>query len=296
MSQMEEGEPIDEDDLPDWQKDTIAVAGAILNDDGTRFIDPPTRNASREFDCMREFAEQWHDKAVSKNLLRQLGGRGSFARFREAIFEHRIQDEWRTFQDTNEKEALIEWCREHNVAFDDDMHIGPPEHATSDREHLLSAASWFVEKASKLEEVEQIALIGSLCKDQRKPKDLDLLVTIAAGSEVKRVAKLRRGLQGRISRGSMGADVFIVEDGANIGRACQYRDPWPRVACSEAKLRCLQDRQWLCDTSADFTLDQKLIDQPPVILWPKAKACTGIPEDVLKLLKRLTASPESDQG
>lgn len=288
MSRIEDGESFEDDELADWQQEEVAIAQAILDDDRSRFINPPAWDTSDRFECMREFAEQWPDKSVAGNLLDQLGGRGSFGRFREAVFEHRIEDEWSTFQDQKQKEVLIEWCRENDAEFEDDLHIGPSKHATSDRAHLLGAAKWFVGEAAKLEEVERIALVGSLCTDQRKPRDMDLLVTISPGSSLTRIAKLKRKLQGRISRSSMGSDVFIAENGRYIGRACQYRDSWPRVECSKSRLRCAEGRPGLCDTSANFSLDQKVVDRPSVILWPEAKEYTEVPADVHEFVSGLS--------
>jgi len=274
----------DGSDLPDWQRKEVETARALLDDDGSRFIDPPHREPHDKFDVMREFAQQWPDESVASDLLKQLGGPGSFRRFREAVFEHRIEDQWRTFQDEQERDLLIAWCRENDVEYEDNLHIGPPQHETSDREHLLAAAQWFVDEVAKLEDVEQVALVGSLCSDQRKPRDLDLLVTTKPGASIKALAKLKRSLQGKISRGSMGSDVFIAEGGHYIGRACQYREPWPRADCMARKLRCADGREFLCDTSANFSLDQHIIDNPPVILWPEVKQNADVPGDVRKLL------------
>ena len=284
LRSVEEDPDYDGSDLPDWQRKEIETARALLADDGTRFIDPPHRDTHDEFEVMREFAEQWPDQSVASALLKLLGGRGSFRRFREAIFEHRIEDQWRTFQDEKERDLLVAWCHENGIEYEDNLHIGPPKHETSDRQHLLAAAQWFVTEAAKLESVEQIALVGSLCTDQKKPRDLDLLVTVKPGSSIKALGKLKRKLQGKISRGSMGSDVFIAEDGRYIGRACQYREPWPRADCMARKLRCADGREFLCDTSANFSLDQHLIDNPPVILWPEVKQNADVPADVWKLL------------
>jgi len=191
LCSVEEDPDYDGDDLPDWQRKEIGIARALLTDDGARFIDPPHRDPHDEFESMREFAEKWPDKTVSSELLEQLGGRGSFRRFRETVFEHRIEDEWRTFQ-------------------------------------------------------------------------------------------------GKISGGSMGPDVFVAERDRYIGRACQYREPWPRADCISRKLRCADGREFLCDTSANFTLDQGLIDNPPVILWPKARQNADVPADVQELLSALS--------
>jgi len=306
LRSVEEDPDYDGSDLPDWQRKEVETACALLADDGTRFIDPPSRDTRDEFEIMREFAEQWPDESVASDLLKHLGGRGSFRRFREAVFEHRIEDQWRTFRDEKERDFLIGWCRENNVEYEDNLHIGPPQagasrragppqHETSDREHLLAAAQWFIAEAAKLESVEQIALVGSLCTEQKKPRDLDLLVTVKPGSSIKALGKLKRKLQGKISRGSMGSDVFIAEDGPGapkpsgeggryIGRACQYREPWLRADCMARKLRCADGREFLCDTSANFRLDQEVIDNPPVILWPEVKQNVEVPADVQKLM------------
>jgi hypothetical protein len=50
------------------------------------------------------------------------------------------------------------------------------------------------------------------------------------------------------------------------------------------KLHCADGREFLCDTSANFSLDQDVIDHPPVILWPEAKQNADVPADVQKLL------------
>jgi len=86
----------------------------------------------------------------------------------------------------------------------------------------------------------------------------------------------------------MGADVFIAEENRYIGRACQYREPWPRTECTSRELRCAEGREFLCDTSADFTLDQKLIDHPPAVLWPEAKHGANMPVDVQALIADLS--------
>jgi len=169
LRSVEEDPDYDGDDLPDWQREQVETARALLADDGTRFIDPPHRDTHDQFEVRREFGEQWPDESVASDLLKQLG-------------------------------------------------------------------------------------------------------------------KLKRKLQGRISRGSMGSDVFIVEGDHYIGRACQYREPWPRADCISRKLRCADGREFLCETSANFSLDQHVIDNPPVILWPEVRQNAHVPADVQKVL------------
>jgi len=287
---MEDDPDFDDAGLPAWQAEELATARAILEDNEERFIKPPGREEFDEYACMADFCSGLEDAQVRDELLGLIHGRGAFGRFKDGIHRHRIEDEWYAFRDERQKEILLEWCKEHDIEFDDDLRTGPREHETTDREHLLQAAVWFVEQAGSLEEVERIALIGSLCTDQRKPRDIDLLVTITPGAAVKRIAALKRKLQSRISRGSLGADVFIAEGGTYIGRACGYREPWERVVCRQAELACDAGRPHLCDTARNFALDQASIERPPAVLWPEPVANTELPEDVLAAFPGLRGS------
>jgi len=87
LRSVEEDPDYDGSDLPEWQRKETETALALLEDDGKRFIDPPHRDTRDEIENMQEFAEQWPDQAEASDLRAQLGGRGSFRRFREAIFE-----------------------------------------------------------------------------------------------------------------------------------------------------------------------------------------------------------------
>lgn len=152
----------------------------------------------------------------------------------------------------------------------------------SDRQVLLEAARWFSEQAAELEEVVQVALVGSLCTPKRNPHDVDLVVTVRPGADFKRLAKLGRSLRGRIQRGRLGADVFLVEDGRYIGRTCHYREPWPRVRCISARNMCDSERAFVCDTSRNFTLRREVFEAPPLVLYPEIEINADLPADVVE--------------
>ena len=160
--------------------------------------------------------------------------------------------------------------------------ISPDERANlPDRAVLLAAAKWFLEEARKVDEVSQIALIGSLTTRKTMPKDVDLVVTLKSSAGFKQIATLARKLQGRIQKGSLGADVFVVHDNIYIGRACHYREPWARVECRRRHLRCSRDVEFLCDTMGNFRLREEIILRPPLILWPDVVMNVVLPEDVV---------------
>ena len=150
----------------------------------------------------------------------------------------------------------------------------------TDRSVILDCAQWFVGEIKKLDGIKRVALIGSICTDKKNPRDIDILITIHEGTDIKRIATLKRKLQGRIQRGSLGADVFLVENGQYIGRPCQYKEPWVRVVCASDKNVCSLGRPFLCDTSQNFQLSKDVVDNPPIILWPEARADIEIPCDI----------------
>jgi len=150
----------------------------------------------------------------------------------------------------------------------------------TDRGALLLAAKWFFNRATKLESVTRIALIGSICTDKKNPKDIDILLTIAPAADIAPISKLKRQMSGRIQRGLLGADIFLAEEGSYIGRPCRFREPHPRVGCAQDGLRCDFNRPFLCDTSCSFELKKEVITSPPIILYPRLLTAGKIPADV----------------
>jgi len=156
----------------------------------------------------------------------------------------------------------------------------------TDRGALLHAGRVFLGLATKLEEVEQIALIGSMATEKKNPKDIDFLVTVKPGADLRRLAKARRRLSGEIARGRLGADVFVVEGGNYLGRTCRFTDPWPRRECLVNRLACCTEREFLCDTSSNFRLAPELIVDPPIVLFPEFRARIPVPNDVIAMFCR----------
>lgn len=156
----------------------------------------------------------------------------------------------------------------------------PLPNRDTDRGALLLTAKWFFERAIKLESITRIALIGSICTEKKNPKDIDLLITVTSGSDITPISKLKRQMAGRIQRGLLGADIFLMEEGQYMGRPCRFREPHPRAACGHEGLRCDFDRPFLCDTSCAFSLKKELLNSPPIILYPKFRASIEVPKDV----------------
>lgn len=143
---------------------------------------------------------------------------------------------------------------------------------------LLQLVLEFVLAARTLPGVRRVALIGSLATEKERPKDADVLVTIAAEVDLDALARLGRRLTGRAQGINSGADVFLATpDGEYLGRVCHYRECHPRVACLG---RHCGARSHLNDDLDVLRLPPALVAAPPVLLFPAVSAAVAVPVDV----------------
>jgi hypothetical protein len=151
------------------------------------------------------------------------------------------------------------------------------------RGFLLALGIDFVRAIRGMEGIERIALIGSLCTDKPKPKDIDFLLSVRQGMDLAELARRARSLKGATQSISSGADIFLSEAGRYIGRICGYRECYPRVRC--LALHCGL-RPHLNDDLKNLHLKDSLIADAPLVLWPEWRFKPGVPGDTLELLRR----------
>ena len=155
------------------------------------------------------------------------------------------------------------------------------------RDHFLEAVLWFVQAATQLPGVQRIALIGSILTNRPSPKDVDLVVYIAADADLAPLASLARRLKGRLQSHNRGADVFLADEGRHyLGRTCSWKECRPGVRASCDALHCGR-RPYLHDDLATVRLPDSLTAAPPLELWPHAVRRCEAPADVEGLVSRL---------
>ena len=126
------------------------------------------------------------------------------------------------------------------------------------------------------------SLLGSILTAKVTPKDVDVLVTIDAAMDLRRLARSGRRLMGQAQTINLGADIFLADTtGRYLGRICHYRECHPRVLCHAQ--HCGQ-RDHLNDDLHIVTLSQELIASPPGELWPKVIRRLSVPADVEEAL------------
>ena len=121
LSSLEDGEEEDLDDLAEWQKEEYEIAKEIVSDDGSRFLSPPDKFEFHEYRVMEEFIHSIDDDEAANQLWRAIKGRGAFRYFKDTLHRLGIQQSWYDYLEEAQREFVIEWAKENNVAFEDDL-------------------------------------------------------------------------------------------------------------------------------------------------------------------------------
>ena len=79
----------------------------------------PTKFDIHEYSIMEKFCLSLNDDKMSDNLYSVIKGSGAFGRFKDAIGEYDIADDWYKYRNDALKEIAIEWCQEKGIEFDE---------------------------------------------------------------------------------------------------------------------------------------------------------------------------------
>lgn len=122
MRAAEEGAPPD-DSSPDWQQESYRMAVEILRTAsggaGSLYVPLPAEYDIHEYSIMEDFCYSVEDDHVSRMLSIMIQGRGAFRRFKDAIHEYGIAQEWYDYRDNALKRIAMDWCEAHAITFVD---------------------------------------------------------------------------------------------------------------------------------------------------------------------------------
>jgi len=116
MRAAEENEPFE--DVPDWERDLVAIAREILAETG-EYIQLPTKYDIDEYSIMENFCTSLDKQEIGDILYDLISGSGAFRRFKDAVYKYGVEDEWHKYHDNAINEIAIEWCRQNNIEFED---------------------------------------------------------------------------------------------------------------------------------------------------------------------------------
>ena len=99
----------------------MEVARSILEDTGERFVHPPRKFDFHEYHQMERFIRTVVDAEAAEQLWRAIKGKGAFRYFKDTAARLDLLDEWFRYRDEAMKEFVIDWAKDNNLAYDDDI-------------------------------------------------------------------------------------------------------------------------------------------------------------------------------
>jgi hypothetical protein len=88
------------------------------------YLKLPTRFEIHEYEIMERFCLSYPDRKIGEFLLQKIKGSGAFRRFKDAIYEYGIDDDWFKYQNEAYREIAIAWLESNDIAYVDDMNNG----------------------------------------------------------------------------------------------------------------------------------------------------------------------------
>lgn len=100
---------------PDWQRDLYPkIKDAV---ESQKWLELPDKFDVHEWEIMNRFALQQRDEKLIRALSGAIRGRGAFRRFRLAIEELGLLDQWHKFRDTELEQIAREWLEENHLQY-----------------------------------------------------------------------------------------------------------------------------------------------------------------------------------
>jgi hypothetical protein len=116
MRAAEDDEPIE--NFPEWQQDLVRIAKEIEAETGD-YIRLPSKFDINEYRIMEDFYWSIDDAEMRETLCNLIKGSGAFRRFKDAIQDLGIENDWYKYRNEALKQIAIEWCQENGIEFDD---------------------------------------------------------------------------------------------------------------------------------------------------------------------------------
>ena len=268
-------------ELTEDQKPSVLAAIKMQYGNSSQLEVIPRFDSDIAYQFMQDFIETVGDDTKRSQLSDAILQRKPFRHFRRVLaVDRRLQRQWREFEITRQGEKMTDWLQSIGVEPANRIPAKQLPPLPDLRKIMFAEVRRFVRFARHIPGVCRIALIGSLATDGEFPKDIDLVVTVNDDCDLTPLAQLARQLSGHMNSHSAGADVFLSsEDGKYLGRTCPWKNCGPgfRVSCDA--MHCGM-RPYLHDDLNATRLNEKLIAQPPVLLWPVPRATENVPLDV----------------
>jgi hypothetical protein len=107
----------------DWEIEAAEIARAVAA--GKDYVALPDRFEIDEYRMMERFANGMTDAWANQRLERAIQGRGAFRRFKDAVQDLGLAQQWYEYRDRAYEAIAIDWCDANGIAYTKDE--APPE-------------------------------------------------------------------------------------------------------------------------------------------------------------------------
>ena len=125
MSAVEEDDDAALQELPDWEREQVEIARAIVADSGQRFVEAPDKFDFHEYRQMERFIGTVEDAAAAEQLWRAIKGKGAFRYFKDTASRLGLLQQWHRYRDDAVKEFIVEWAEAGKIPLVDDTKPEP---------------------------------------------------------------------------------------------------------------------------------------------------------------------------
>jgi len=115
--ELAEEQELEDEDLPDWQRETVTLARSIQEQEGKRYLALPGKFDIHEWAIMDRFSATLEDMQVRNDFRNGIHGAGAFRMFKHLLTEYNLWDAWNEFKQAELRQIAIDWCEEHGIPF-----------------------------------------------------------------------------------------------------------------------------------------------------------------------------------
>ena len=103
-------------DIPDWQKETLAVTDRVEAGYGTRYIAIPQVESYESYNDMVAFIGTVSNPRLQARLERAISGRGAFRYFKDLLLDYpQERQRWFRFRDERMRQRVLDWLEEEGI-------------------------------------------------------------------------------------------------------------------------------------------------------------------------------------
>jgi len=117
MIDQAESEDDDDEDLPDWEIETVQRLREVLG--ASEWLELPRQSTHEGYHVMERFCRERCEGDLQEDLLSAIQGRGAFRRFKDLVHDRGVHEAWYAFERERLTEEARGWLEANEIAFEE---------------------------------------------------------------------------------------------------------------------------------------------------------------------------------